>query len=1159
MAVVTWRPGAVSLQIAVAVATGWPAGAQWIPAPVPTVTETDATAPVWFRCFIRVPDAMVTPAEADLWRDSITLSLGGIQGSFTVFLNGQKLAQAEAITPRQRRRFKVPKGILEGKKFNLLALRLEGDAARRGLGMAPILAGYHDELVLEGTWEMLRGEADQLKAVTSQPPTAFFTEAGFRPSSTPLAQNAELFPGARLPPAESLAKMQPADDLAVDLVLSEPQVAQPTHLSFDERGRLWVAQYRQYPYPAGVRQISRDKYYRARFDRVPPAPPHHDRGGDRITVHEDTNADGIYDSHRIVLDGLNMANAVLRGHGGLWIMHTPYLLFYPDANGDDVPDRDPEVRLAGFGLEDTHSVANGLAWGPDGWLYGAQGSTTTSRILRPGLDPPAARGVYFEGCMVWRYHPRSRTYEIFAEGGGNVFELDFDSEGRLHSGHNGGDTRGWHYVQSGLYLKQGVDPGKFGPPANPFAFGHLDMMKSLSPVPRFSHATIVADGTALPPHYAGRFFAADPLHRKVVVAERYRKGATFETSDSRVALAGADPGFRPVYLANAPDGAIYVADFCEEFIAHGQHYQGQIDPESGRVYRIRGRESALNREVNLSTRTPAELVELLGHGNRWHRQTAVRLLGERREAASIDPLRKSLADPATHPALEALWALHQMEALDEATALTALEHPAAPVRAWTVRLAGDRNSLTEKFFAAVLRGIAAEPDAEVRCQIASSARRLPSKQALPLVAALLRRDTDQDDPFIPLLCWWAIESHCSSDREAVLAALPWEPQAAKKHILGRLMRRFAMGGKQADLLACAHLLERAPSNDHRQLLMRGFEEAFKGLAVPSLPDELIASLGRHGLASPRLRARLGEREAMADVVKTIGDAKTSVDERLLCVRLAGEVKLPDAVKGLLRIAKTDEAMELRKAALSALLLYEGDDIGREIAVSFPQLPSELQPTAQTLLTSRPAWSLTFLKLVEAGSVQPSQLPPNVVDLLRSHEDSMVAALANRLFTAPPAKPDHRATISRVLEVLSDGAGDPYKGESIYAQRCAVCHTLFFKGGRVGPDLTAFQRDDLGTLLPSLIDPNAEIREGYAHQILTTKDGRSVSGFVADGNGAVLVLRALDGQDVTVPRGEVRELRPTGRSLMPEGLLEGLSDQQIRDFFAYLRLPQPITR
>ena len=160
-----------------------------------------------------------------------------------------------------------------------------------------------------------------------------------------------------------------------------------------------------------------------------------------ISVHEDTDGDGKYDRHKVFQDGLNMANAALPGRGGVWVMQTPYLLFYPDQDFDDVPDGPPVVHLEGFGLEDTHSVANGLVWGMDGWLYGVQGSTTSCHVKRPGVDPPDSPGVYFQGCMVWRYHPETRRFEIFAEGGGNNFGLELDSVGRLFTGHNGGLSR----------------------------------------------------------------------------------------------------------------------------------------------------------------------------------------------------------------------------------------------------------------------------------------------------------------------------------------------------------------------------------------------------------------------------------------------------------------------------------------------------------------------------------------------------------------------------------------------------------------------------------------------------------------------------------------------------------------------------------------------
>ena len=146
----------------------------------------------------------------------------------------------------------------------MLAVRLEGAAAKSGTSAPPGLHGYHDKLVLDGTWEFSVGEpvGEELRPLATQPARAFFTEAKFREASTPLGANEEIVRGERLPPARSLVKIRAGNDLTVELLLAEPIVAQPTHFSFDERGRLWVAQYRQYPYPAGVRMISRDKYYR---------------------------------------------------------------------------------------------------------------------------------------------------------------------------------------------------------------------------------------------------------------------------------------------------------------------------------------------------------------------------------------------------------------------------------------------------------------------------------------------------------------------------------------------------------------------------------------------------------------------------------------------------------------------------------------------------------------------------------------------------------------------------------------------------------------------------------------------------------------------------------------------------------------------------------
>jgi putative heme-binding domain-containing protein len=959
-----------------------------------------------------------------------------------------------------------------------------------------------------------------------------------------------VIPGKRIPPAEALSLLKVDDDLIVEELAHEPEVAQPTHVSFDARGRMWVSQYRQYPFPKGIKMVSRDQYYRSRYDKELPAPPHHDKGADIISVHEDTDGDGIPDKHTRVLEGLNMANSAVSGWGGIWIMHTPYLLFYPDANGDDVPDGDPEVRLAGFGFEDTHSVANGLVWGPDGWLYGGQGSTTTSRVTRPGIDD---EGTYVEGCMIWRYHPKTRAYEVFADGGGNVFGLSFDDDGRLFTGHNGGATRGWHHLQEGLFLKQGKSPEKFGPPQNPFAFGELPMMSSTNPVPRFSHMLVLVGGSAMPERLKGKFLCIDPLHHHAVAAERRQQGSTFETTDIGFPLQSDDQTFRPVFLANAPDGSVVIADFREEYIAHGQNFQGQIDPESGRIYRLRGKAEELETDYNLDAKTSSELISILDHKNIWHRQTAVRLLGQRAEADTVAPLISLLNRPETHPALEALWALHQMGKLDTATAVRLLEHPVPVVRAWACRLVGDSRTLSVEFLTKLESIAVSEPDAEVRCQILSTARRLPAAQALALVRAVLRDDID--DPFIPLMAWFVIESHCAENRDAVLEMFSgeeiWQRPPIRQHIVPRLMRRFAEAGTRSDFLTCVELLKTAPGEEDRVALLKGFEQAFEGRVPPPFPDELVAVTSKGSLS---LQIRQGNVDAIQKGLGLLADQSAEINERLAAIRAFGTNPHPDAVAPLLQIVLLKDSDEsLPRAALVSLQTYTDESIGEMIATSYQQQSAALQPTALNLLASRPSWSIAMLK-----SVDKNAITPDILTRLRMHGDSDLNSLLTESFP-DSATPKPQESLEAVRALLAAKPGDPYAGETTFMNRCASCHTLFFKGGKIGPDLTSYQRDDLSTMLVSILDPNAEIREGFENHIVTTRDGRVLSGFLSDEDANTITLRGFDGSDIQLTRDQIEKQTPAGRSLMPEGLLNGLDDQQLRNLFAYLKIPQPISR
>jgi putative heme-binding domain-containing protein len=956
-------------------------------------------------------------------------------------------------------------------------------------------------------------------------------------------------------PAEAMSYFQVADDLKLDQVLTEPVVAQPVFLNFDERGRMWVVQYLQYPYPAGLKILSEDKFLRAVYDKVPPPPPNHFKGRDKITIHEDSKGTGVFDTHKTFVDGLNIATSCVRGRGGVFVLNPPYLLFYPDRDNEDVPDGPPEVLLEGFGLEDTHSCVNSLQWGPDGWLYACQGSTVTGHVKHYGVNEPP---IHSMGQLIWRYHPETRRYEIFAEGGGNAFGLEIDAKGRLFSGYNGGDTRGFYYSQ-GAYEQKGF--GKHGPLSNPYAFGYFLPMKHPS-VPRFTHNFVVYEGAALPKRYDGKILGVAPLLNYVVCSDRLPDGSTFQTRDVSFPLKSKDPWFRPVDIKVGPDGAVYVADFYEEQIAHLRHHEGKIDPKSGRIYRLRAPDAVPLKPFDYSKKSTAELVALLRHPNKWHRRMALQLLGDRKDRSAVPLLKKMLAETG-QPALEALWGLNLSAGFDDGLAAQTLGHPDPYVRLWTVRLLGDANKVAPALVQRLAELARTEPNVEVRSQLACSAKRLPAADGLPIVRNLLARDEDVGDPHLPLLLWWAIESKCASNPDRILALFEdagvWQLPMVRTHILHRLMRRYAAAGTRKDLLTCARLLQLAPDAEHSKLLLRGFEEAFQGRPLGDLPGELAEALAKHAGSSVVLGLRQNRPEAVDKALAVLADDRADANERLQYAQILGEVKQRRAVPVLLGLAERAHDDALRMAALTALEQYDDPAISAAVVRMYGQVNDDVRDVARTLLVSRKAWALELLEAVDAGKIDPASVPADAVRRLTAYRDERIAGLVGKHWgkVEGATTAEMQQEIARLDGLLRGGTGSPYPGKKLFLATCGKCHTLFGQGGKVGPDLTAAKRDDLAAMLLNIVNPSAEIREGYETYQVETTDGRVLVGLLADKDNRVVVLRGADGQSVTVRQEQIEDMAAQKKSLMPEGLLRGLTDQQVRDLFAYLRSTQPL--
>ncbi len=1131
----------------------------WKPATIPDAWKNVPEGEnlfAWYRCRVNVPQQ---------WKGrEITLFAEAADDAREFFIGGTKVGRFGEFPPTYRSglgettRFPVKAEAIEFGKENVVAIRVCINQSRTGFNVAaPVLFAGDQAIRLAGKWESRSGDdpssaGGDAAAISTEALAKVEPAADVEAALKKIAGDA-----GPLPPAAALATMKTPDDLRVELHLAEPHIGQPLSMKWDSRGRLWVVNYLQYPNPAGLKMVSRDKFLRSVYDKIPLPPPNHFPGADKITIHEDTDGDGQLDKHTTFVEGLSLVTSFAFGKGGVWVLNPPYLLFYPDADGDDEPDGNPVVHLEGFGLEDSHSITNHLRFGPDGWLYATQGSTVTGDVKRPG-DKTVVHSL---GQLVWRYHPELKKYEIFAEGGGNSFGVEIDDKGRIYSGHNGGNTRGFHYVQGGYYQK---GFGKHGALSNPYTFGYFEAMAHHD-VPRFTHTFVIYDGGSLPQKYRGNLFGVAPLLSHVVTSEVMTDRSSFKTKDAGHALTSSDPWFRPVDIQVGPDGALYIADMYEQRIDHASHYQGRIHTQSGRIYRILGLTDDVLPKFNLATMEGGELLDVLSHPNKWFRQQAQLELHHRGKNDKLAEVAQDKLNAATgQPALEYFWAYSTASGgLTDEQTLRAIRHADPYVRLWAIRLACDDGQIGNDLAQQLAELAYREPHVEVRSQLACSARRLPAAASLAIVKNLAQRSEDAADIHIPLLLWWAIEAKADADRDAVLALFAdkafWSQPLVDKHLTERLMRRYASTGARKDLVTAARLLELAPSKEHAGKLMAGLETAYEGRTLANLPPELVAAMAKAGSSSPTLKLRQGDPQAVADALKLIADDNADVARRQQLIGIFGAISQPSCVPVLLKIAKESRNDTLRSAALGSLQAYKDDTIGRELIALYANLSDEVRAVAQSVLATRLSWSQQFIAAVEAGQIEKRTIDETTVRKLLLHNSPDFARLVKKHFGEPAGRsPEEvRQQIDKLTATIGTASGNPYQGKKLFGESCGKCHILFEQGGKIGPDLTSYKRDDLRGILLNVVNPSAEIREGFENYLVRTIDGRTLTGFIADQDPQVVVIKGADGQMISVPRDDIEEMRVQPISLMPDNVLKDFSEQQIRDLFAYLRSTQPL--
>ncbi|MEO1999779.1 MAG: PVC-type heme-binding CxxCH protein [Planctomycetaceae bacterium] len=982
---------------------------------------------------------------------------------------------------------------------------------------------------------------------------------------------------------DAVRHMTVAEGLVVEAVAGEPMVRQPVAMEFDDRGRLWVIQYLQYPNPAGLRRVRVDRYSRTQYDRLPLPPPRGPRGADRITILEDRDGDGRMDQHRDFVSGLNLASGLAFGHEGVFVINVPYLLFYPDADRDDVPDADPQVLLTGFGMQDAHSVANSLTWGPDGWLYGCQGSTVTSNI----------RGIEFQQG-VWRYHPTSKQFELFCEGGGNSWGLDFDRNGNLLYSTNFGGFVMLHGVP-GAYLWKSF--GKHGALHNPYAFGYFDHV----PHQGFHGGHVTVGGsfyqaTAFPETYRQAYIGADLLGHAVHWHSVQPRGATFSSRHAGTLLKANDDWFAPSDLTVGPDGAVYVADWHDSRTAHPDPDAGW-DRSNGRIYRIRG-EQPRGKHHDLNQATTPQLIAWLTDDNAWYARRAQRILSERRDATARPELRRMALQTSDHrQALRGLWALHACGGFDQAIAERLLAHPAQHVRSWTVRLLADRRQVAPDRADDLRQRAASDASIRVRCELACAAKRLKPAVAIPILRELAKHTTDIQDPYLPLLSWWAIEQHAITGHKQLLDwlanAQAWQNPLLEKYILERLMRRYAAEGSVASLDACTRLLAAAPDAKTERRLLSAIDQGlaqirpttgsvplgtlFQQFAVAkskpretsdqnSKPVVLLSTTSLGKLVAHRwkdnpaeslmlrLAMRLRVEGAQQQTIAVARDPGQKTATRRSCLQLLAQLGAADCVPAVVELVNPRQPTAVQLAAATALESFNVPSIPETLIRVYPGLSAEIQARVRNVLFGRKVWALRFLQEIDSGRFSAKPVGLDELRRIALHADKRLDGLVRAHWGEIRAgTPEEKlAEMRRLNNELNAEPGDAVRGRIAFEKHCGTCHQLLGRGTPVGPDLTYANRKDRAFLLASLVDPSAQIRKQYMSYVIQTDNGRVLTGLIVEQTPASITLLDAKNKRTTVDRERIEVIKESNASLMPDGLYKNLKPRELRDVFHYLK-------
>lgn len=998
----------------------------------------------------------------------------------------------------------------------------------------------------------------------------------------PAPKNTQEITTPLLTPQEALAQMKVPEGFRVELFAHEPDVQQPISITTDERGRLWVAE--NYTYAES----------KVNFDPTQK---------DRIVVLEDSDGDGKSDKRTVFASGIDKLTSVEVGFGGVWALAAPNLLFFPDKDRDDKPDGPPVVVLDGWdGNAVRHNIVNGLKWGPDGWLYGRHGILATSVVGAPGASESQRTKI---NCGVWRYHPTKKVFEAVAHGTTNPWGFDFDQHGEMFLintviGHL------WHVVPGAHWRRM------YGTHFNPYLFGvieqtadhfHWDTKEAWSDIRKLGvtdttsaagggHAhsgLMIYQGGTWPKQYHGKAFTVNLHGRRLNVDRLERHLAGYTAKHEPDFLFSGDSWFRAIDLIGSPDGSVYLADWSDI----GEcHENDGVHRTSGRIYKI-SYKSALRAKFSPSAASTFatrddELVQSLTFPLDWIARQARRLLQERAaEGRDMTTARESLLKlfddggdrrdktllglaPKDVIRIRAMLCLASMDALDDGWLVKQLGDKDEHVRKWAVRLLADEDFVAKdasdaaKVSAALKQLATKESSGLVQLYLASALNRMPLSDRWDIAESLASSDKFEDDNMLPLMIWYGIEPAVAREpARAVQFVERTKIERVRQYVARRLTLEM---DRQPEAIEQLLIVAAKTKDEHlRSDILHGMSEAMSGWTKVSQPKgwaavaELAMKSDSNELKTTarELSVVFGDGRAMDELKALVTNGGADVSARQQALRTLVTAK-PEGLIPLLHKLLDDR--ELIVEAIRGLATVDHAETPKRVLDRFARLTPEGKMIAISTLVSRPSYSKELLNAVASEQISRREVSAfHARQILSFGDDELTKHLAKvwgEVRTSSAEKQQLTAKWKTSLTANRLKTAKLSDGRALFAKSCGNCHVLFGSGKSAGPDLTGGNRRNLDYLLENILDPSATVAADFRMSVFELKDGRVINGVTVEQTEKTLTVQTQTDR-ITIQRADIEEQKVSTLSLMPDGLFQTLTEDQVRDLIGYLMSPDQV--